>query len=481
MAVDVVRRGLAAVGSGRERLAPGARRGRRRRSSSSGRALGRPDAARRHLRWSTVWRRALAADRLPAPGRRGHARLPAAPPGRRGARAGGPRRRDRDPARRPPARRATRRHPLGPTPTCPAATCCAGSTGWPRCRSRRAPSPSAWCRCSASSRAPPVPPQAPRASRDWAARAAARLADDLPGLATLCTATRRCCPRPSRRTSAVRCRAVDPDHTLDVALAACLARCATDDPHRPSDLADPIEGRHRRDAGRAPARDPPRRRPQDRHLVRAGHLVQPPRRAARAGPALPRRPPRRPLPGGAGPDGPALGRPGARGRRRLGPARRPGPRLAGHRDHQPRDPRHRLARPRRPGAGVPRRWPGRRPEIHVVLSARDLVRQIPAEWQENVKHRRTKTYADFLADLRDPRARHPGGAVVLGGPGGARRARPLGLDAPGRAGAPGHRAAARCQPDPAVGAVRRGCSASTRPPSRPRTEPTPRSGCPSRR
>ena len=41
-------------------------------------------------------------------------------------------------------------------------------------------------------------------------------------------------------------------------------------------------------------------------------------------------------------------------------------------------------------------------EIHVVLSARDLVRQIPAEWQENVKHRRTTSYADFLAHLRDP-------------------------------------------------------------------------------
>ena len=35
-------------------------------------------------------------------------------------------------------------------------------------------------------------------------------------------------------------------------------------------------------------------------------------------------------------------------------------------------------------------------EVHVVLSARDLVRQIPAEWQENVKHRRTVSYRDFL-------------------------------------------------------------------------------------
>jgi hypothetical protein len=41
-------------------------------------------------------------------------------------------------------------------------------------------------------------------------------------------------------------------------------------------------------------------------------------------------------------------------------------------------------------------------EVHVVLSVRDLVRQIPAEWQENVKHRRTHSYGDFLAQLRDP-------------------------------------------------------------------------------
>ncbi len=41
-------------------------------------------------------------------------------------------------------------------------------------------------------------------------------------------------------------------------------------------------------------------------------------------------------------------------------------------------------------------------EVHIVFSARDLVRQIPAEWQENVKHRRTKTYGRFLENLRDP-------------------------------------------------------------------------------
>lgn len=41
-------------------------------------------------------------------------------------------------------------------------------------------------------------------------------------------------------------------------------------------------------------------------------------------------------------------------------------------------------------------------EVHVLMSARDLVRQIPAEWQENVKHRRTVGYWEFLDDIRDP-------------------------------------------------------------------------------
>lgn len=41
-------------------------------------------------------------------------------------------------------------------------------------------------------------------------------------------------------------------------------------------------------------------------------------------------------------------------------------------------------------------------EMHVVLSTRDLVRQIPAEWQENVKHRRTIRYRRFLEQIQDP-------------------------------------------------------------------------------
>jgi hypothetical protein len=41
-------------------------------------------------------------------------------------------------------------------------------------------------------------------------------------------------------------------------------------------------------------------------------------------------------------------------------------------------------------------------EIHLVLSVRDLVRQIPAEWQENVKHRSGMSYARFLSRITDP-------------------------------------------------------------------------------
>ena len=41
-------------------------------------------------------------------------------------------------------------------------------------------------------------------------------------------------------------------------------------------------------------------------------------------------------------------------------------------------------------------------EVHLILSVRDLVRQIPAEWQENVKHRSTLSYARFLERIQDP-------------------------------------------------------------------------------
>ena len=44
-------------------------------------------------------------------------------------------------------------------------------------------------------------------------------------------------------------------------------------------------------------------------------------------------------------------------------------------------------------------------DVHVVLSVRDLVRQVPAEWQENVKHRRTLGYREFLDKVTDPARR----------------------------------------------------------------------------
>ena len=36
-------------------------------------------------------------------------------------------------------------------------------------------------------------------------------------------------------------------------------------------------------------------------------------------------------------------------------------------------------------------------EVHVVCTARDLARQIPAVWQEDVKNRHVVTFADFVA------------------------------------------------------------------------------------
>ncbi len=46
-------------------------------------------------------------------------------------------------------------------------------------------------------------------------------------------------------------------------------------------------------------------------------------------------------------------------------------------------------------------------DVHVVVSVRDLVRQVPAEWQENVKHRRTVGYREFLDRIMDPAGTGP--------------------------------------------------------------------------
>ena len=43
-------------------------------------------------------------------------------------------------------------------------------------------------------------------------------------------------------------------------------------------------------------------------------------------------------------------------------------------------------------------------EVHVVYGTRNLIRQIPAVWQERVKNRDTMSYADFLAAVRTSEA-----------------------------------------------------------------------------
>lgn len=53
-------------------------------------------------------------------------------------------------------------------------------------------------------------------------------------------------------------------------------------------------------------------------------------------------------------------------------------------------------------------------EVHLVISVRDLVRQIPAEWQENVKHRAEFGYAAFLDIIRDPDRSHRVGGWFWG-------------------------------------------------------------------
>lgn len=46
-------------------------------------------------------------------------------------------------------------------------------------------------------------------------------------------------------------------------------------------------------------------------------------------------------------------------------------------------------------------------EVHVVVTARDLVRQIPAEWQEHLKHRSVLTFPEFVDQLRNDDQRGP--------------------------------------------------------------------------
>jgi len=45
-------------------------------------------------------------------------------------------------------------------------------------------------------------------------------------------------------------------------------------------------------------------------------------------------------------------------------------------------------------------------DVHVLVTARDLARQVPAEWQQGVKHRSTRTYEAFLTTVVERRAQH---------------------------------------------------------------------------
>ncbi len=46
-------------------------------------------------------------------------------------------------------------------------------------------------------------------------------------------------------------------------------------------------------------------------------------------------------------------------------------------------------------------------EVHVVYSARDLARQIPAEWQESIKHQRKQRFAGYLSQVQAARRLAP--------------------------------------------------------------------------
>ncbi len=44
-------------------------------------------------------------------------------------------------------------------------------------------------------------------------------------------------------------------------------------------------------------------------------------------------------------------------------------------------------------------------DVHVVLTARDIARQVPAEWQERLKHQGRVPYGKFVRRVMDPRVR----------------------------------------------------------------------------
>ena len=45
-------------------------------------------------------------------------------------------------------------------------------------------------------------------------------------------------------------------------------------------------------------------------------------------------------------------------------------------------------------------------EVHVIITARDLVRQIPAEWQQRTKHGHSQTFAEFVEQVQHDATMH---------------------------------------------------------------------------
>jgi hypothetical protein len=41
-------------------------------------------------------------------------------------------------------------------------------------------------------------------------------------------------------------------------------------------------------------------------------------------------------------------------------------------------------------------------EVHIVCTARDLARQVPSVWQENIRNRHTESFPEFLSSVRRP-------------------------------------------------------------------------------
>lgn len=48
-------------------------------------------------------------------------------------------------------------------------------------------------------------------------------------------------------------------------------------------------------------------------------------------------------------------------------------------------------------------------DVHIILTVRDLARQLPAAWQERVKNRGQESFAEWLATIHDPKGGDPGG------------------------------------------------------------------------